>query len=345
MAGSGFVTSLMLLAFSCLSWIDVAWADDPPLPKIVVSVVGPRNLSYLPFDLIPKIGADREEGISVELQHAGGGGVVLKQLLSRNSEFAAVGFTALMSMKTKDHNSKVVAVAAVADTPLFVLIVRSELQNQVKRIADLKGRVVGVHSSSVNAKTAAHQLLELMLRSDGLETDDVRIISSGQSWEERTNMLKYARMDAVISEEPFASSMLAAGKVFFLASLADEKTTGLIPGAHFLHTSLTTRSDVIANEPDKVKRMVRALGRSLTWIASHTPDELVAQLQILDPRERDMLRLCLQKYPRLFSKDGQFKKEQIDDTRKFFSNANPHEPLVNIENLIDGRWVGIKDAR
>ncbi|MBF0152893.1 MAG: ABC transporter substrate-binding protein [Magnetococcales bacterium] len=312
--------------------------------KITVSVVGPRNLSYLPLDLIPKIGADRAENASVELNHGGGGGIVLKQLLSRNSDFAAVGFTAIMSLKM-NSKTPIVAIAPVADLPLFILVVRSALRDQIKTIADLKGRIIGVHTSSVNAKTAAQQLVELLLHANGLETDDARIIPSGQSWAERVALLEKGEIDALMAEEPFASSMLKSGRVYFLASLADEKTTQSIPGAHFLHTSLTTRPEIIAHEPEKVDRMVKILRRSLTWIASHTPEELVTQMQINDPQEKELLKLCLQKYPRLFSKDAQFSQHQLAETQKFFLTTNPNAPPISVESLLDARWVGMKGLR
>lgn len=49
-----FIAALLCGAFP-------AQADTAPL-KISVSVPGPRNISYLPIDLISKIGADKWAG-------------------------------------------------------------------------------------------------------------------------------------------------------------------------------------------------------------------------------------------------------------------------------------------
>ena len=48
--------------------------------RIVVSVPGPRNISYLPIDLIQKLGFDAEEGVELQLLHTGGGAVALNNL-------------------------------------------------------------------------------------------------------------------------------------------------------------------------------------------------------------------------------------------------------------------------
>ncbi|MBF0427383.1 MAG: ABC transporter substrate-binding protein [Magnetococcales bacterium] len=319
----------------------VAPAFGATVTKTIVSVVGPRNLSYLPIDLVPLIGADKAEGLEVQLKHVEGGGLAIKELISRNSDFTVVGFPAIMSLKA--NGGELVGVAALSDLPQFVLMVRSALKDQVKRIADLKGRIIGVHTSAVNAKTVAQQLLELLLQSDGVQPRDARVISTGQNWDKRIAMLESGQVDAIVSEEPFASTLLAEGKVFFLVNLADPNPAHPIPGTQVLHAALATRPDVIANDPEKVKRLINALRRSLQWIADHSPEALVAQLNITDLREKESILFCLKKYSRLFSRDGRFSKKQIEETNRFFHTASPETTTITMESLINDQWVGRKE--
>lgn len=333
---------ICLLVLAYLYWLGLppALAGEPPL-SVTVSLVGPRNLSYLPIDLIPKIGADVAENVLLRLDHVGGGGVAIKQVLSRNNDFAVVGFPAVMSLKTSGGG--LVGVAAVTDATLFVLIVRAGLQDVVRQISDLKGRVIGVHTSSVNAKTVAQQLIELLLRSHGVDEHQIRLVPVGQNWQERTLLLDRGRVDAIMAEEPFASAMAQQNKAFFLANLADDATTKNIPGGHFLHAAVTTRPDIIANEPAKVQRMVAMLRRSLLWIANHSPEEVVAQLQVEDLQEQANLLVCLKKYARLYSADGKFSNSQIADTNRFYHFTNPGREDITMESLIEDRWAGRKD--
>ncbi|MBF0294221.1 MAG: ABC transporter substrate-binding protein [Magnetococcales bacterium] len=334
----------ILLGLWMVFWLLTApaWSAPEETPmRTVVSVVGPRNLSYLPIDLVPILQADRAEGIEVRLKHVEGGGLAIKELLARNSEFTVVGFPALMSLKA--NGGELVGVAALSDRPQFVLMVRAALRDQVRRIADLKGRIVGVHTSAVNAKTVAQQLLELLLRSDGLSPREVRVISSGQEWAKRTAMLDSGQVDAIVSEEPFASTLLGAGKVFFLVNLAEPESTNNIAGANVLHAVLATRPDVAANEPEKVRRLVAAVRRALQWIASHSPEELVEQLRIADEPEKQYLLTCLRKYPRLFSNDGRFSNRQIAETNTFFHTSTPEAKGVRMEDLINDQWAGRKE--
>lgn len=319
-------------------------AQATDLQRIVVSAPGPRNISYLPVDLIPAIGADKEEGVSLKILHTGGGGVALNNMVTKNADFAVAGVPAALSLKS--NGGDVVVIAPVNDAPLFVLMVRSELKGKVRRIADLKGKVIGVNTSTKSAKTTSQQLAELLLKSDGVALDQVRIVPAGQSWVEQSSLMISGAADAVVGDEPFASRLLADGQVFFLSHLAQSETVKGIQGTNFLHAALETRGDVIANEPAKVEKMVRMVKKSLAWIASHTPEQVADALDIKDAEERRALVLALKKYPRSFSHDGKFSTAQLKETDIFFrSSLEPGMPGgdLSIESMLNDRWAGRRD--
>ena len=311
------------------------------LESLVVSVPGPRNISYLPIDLIPRIGADRAEGYQLKLMHTGGGAVALNNLVTRNADFAVAGVPAAMSLRA--NGGDVVVVAPVDDAPLFVLMVRSDLRGKVKKIADLKGKVIGVNTSTKNSKTTSQQLAELLLRSGGVPLDLVRIVPAGQSWVEQSSLMLTGTADAVMGDEPFASRLQAEKRVFFLANLAEPETVKGIRGANFLHAAVETREELIRSEPQKVEKMVRMLRKTLEWMANHTPEEIVDVLGVTDGEERQSLLVTLKKYPHTFSKDGRFSTRQLQETELFFrttNEGNPTAQALHIESMVNDRWAG-----
>ena len=327
----------MLLSFN------PAYGADS-LISLTISVPGPRNLSYLPIDLISRIGADRAEGAAVNILHTGGGGLALQNLVRRNSDFAVAGAPAILSQNVKGE--PVTILAAVDDLPLFMLMVRADLQGQIKRIADLKGRVIGVNSSSMSSKTTSQQLVELLLRSDNVALDTVRIIQAGQSWEQQSAILLSGTADAVMGDEPFASRLLSMKKVFFLVNLAEPTTAERIPGAGFLHAALTTRPDVLQENPRKVEKMVSVLRRTLQWITTHTPEQIVAALDIKKREERESLLKSLRKYHRVYSPDGRLSTKQLHETETFFravEHDNPAAQKLTVESMVVDKWAGRRE--
>lgn len=328
------IVFLLLCAVPCR-------AADPVV--ITVSAPGPGNISYLPVDLIPRIGADTAEGVKLRIQHTSGGGVALGRMANRDADFAVAGLPAQMSMRA--GGGDVVTIAPVNDLTLFILMVRADLKGKVRSISDLRGKTIGVNASSLSSKTTSQQLTELLLKSNGVEPTAVRILPAGQSWAEQSSVIQTGAVDAIMGDEPFASRLLAEKRVFFLMNLADPEASKKTPGAGFLHAALATRSDVIARQPEKVAKMVAIMRRTLIWMASKSPQEIVSVLGIADKAERDALLASLKKYKRLYSSDGRFSTRQLRESELFFrasSGADPAAAALKVEDMVRDSWAGRK---
>lgn len=326
---------LLLVLLVCLAALPVRAAE-----RVVVAYPGPLTLSFLPLDLMPRIGADRAEGIALVTRHTTGGGTALLQLQNRNADFAVAGLPAAMAAKA--GGADVVAIAPVNDLAVYVLSIRSDLKGKVKRPRDLAGRVVGVTSSSLSVKTISHQLAELLLRGDGLSLNQVRIVAAGQSWEDQSAALRSKSVDAVLGFEPVASRLQDAGLAYPLFNLGNPADAATIPGAGVLQGTLETRSDVLHDTPDKAKKMVAALRRTLEWMASHTPEQIVTALELSDAGTREALVRSLRQYPRHYNPDARFSKHQLRETEIFYAATEGARQPVDLRTVVDARWAGEK---
>jgi NitT/TauT family transport system substrate-binding protein len=312
------------------------------LPHITVSVPGPRNISYLPIDLIQKLGFDKAAGFDIGYIHTGGGSVALDNLIRKNSDFAVAGQPAAMSARL--GGAPISTIAPVDDAPLFILMVRSELKGKVKTVADLRGMTIGVNTSSLSSKTTSQQLLELILKSHGVSAGSVRMLPGGQSWKEQSSIINSKTVDAIMGDEPFASRLLEQKKVFFLANLSEKATTSKIEGSNFLHAAVHIRDESLTKDEAKIEKFVLALKKTLEWMATHSAEDAISKLEIKDEEERKSLIYCLKKYPNIYSKNGAFSAEQLRQTAKFFGEAvgTPEAKKFDLNKMIVDKYMGRK---
>lgn len=311
---------------------------------ITLATAGPGNLSHLPVDLIRKIEADKAEGVELTVRYFGGGPLAFKDMLEKNADFAVAGAPALAGLKLKGE--AVVSIATVNRVPTFVLMVRKDLQGRVKKIADLKGRVIGVNTSSVKSKSTSQQVAEFALRKAGMRPDQVNFLPAGQSLDDQTAALDSGAVDAIMGDEPFASQLKDSGKVYTLMDLHDLDACRKAMGGLFLNAQLATRASIVQGAPEKAERMVRVLRRTLRWIAAHSAEEVVARLGIEDDRVRAALLRTLLRHKAIYSPDGAFTVEQIRTAERFFrENHAPGEPgaAFSFDAMIDTRWAGLAE--
>lgn len=330
-----------LLAAQLLLFSDFLQAQALP---ITVAIPGPGAASYYPMELISKIGADKAEGAAVRVIFSPGGPSAIDDMLHNNADFAVVGLPAAMSVRLRDD--RVVALAAINDLPLYALLVRQSLKGEVKSIADLKGRTIGLHSNSTINKSTSQQVLELLFRRGGVPPGSYRVVGIGRRWESEALMLKTGAVDAVIGDEPHATHMQADNIAFPLVHLGYKETMRQFSGTGFLRGALIGRSDRIASDSTKAETMVRIVKRTLAWIATHSAEEFADTLGITDPDDRQKLVAVLKRFPRQYSKDGAFSKKQLSETEIFFIDSqagNPAAEHFRIDTMINDRWAGHRD--
>lgn len=313
------------------------------VPTVTLSVPGPGNTVSAPFELALRLGLDKAVGIALRLRFVGGGGVAIKDLETGNAEFAAFGLPA--AMVANAEGARLVALAAMDDLPLYTLMLRADLATQVRGLADLRGRTIGVHSNSLATKTTSSQLAELVLRSAGIGPDAVRMVAAGQNWQTQSAVMRSRTVDASMCDEPIGARLEAEGLASVLYSTGRPEDAGKVPGAGFLRSTLFTRRDRLEADPLMASRVTELAVRSLRWIASNPIETMADALQLPAGVEREAFLLVRRRFARMFSTDGKFSHAQLRQTALFARASSPeHHALksYDLDSMVMDRWVGRK---
>lgn len=328
----------LLGAASLHGWAGPAGAQARQ--RVAIAVPGPGNLLFLPITLAGRLGMDHAEGIELDIRYVGGGPQAYRDMLERNTDFAAGGLAALALQKLS--GKPVVGIAPTTRVPAYTLLVRMGLRGKVKTIADLAGRVVGVKGHVPGGRSTSQLFTEYVLASNGVQPDRVNYVSVGQAYENQRAALVSGTVDAIMGDEPFASRLAREKAGFVLADFHDLELTRKQMGGLFLNGSVATREDVIANRPDLVEKVVRTMTRTLVWMDSHAAKDMVAALALQDPEEEFALRDVLKVQKRIYSPDGRISDSQVASVTRFL-HATEHTPAArafDVKTLMNARWAG-----
>lgn len=164
------------------------------------------------------------------------------------------------------------AVISTYDREIFSLIVRTQLKDKVKSVADLKGMNIGITAPGSGSWAMAN----VYLKKAGLTPDkDVNLVALGGDTAVIYTALQSGKVDAISSWEPITSRVLEAGAGFALVPVWEAKShQEWIGSDHALGFALMTREDVIQGKPDLVKRMVAAHKKALEFIRASSAEVL-----------------------------------------------------------------------
>lgn len=308
--------------------------------RVTLSVPGPGNLLTLPLPLASRIGADQAEGLEFDIAYIGGGPQALRTLLERNCDFACSGLSTLALQKF--NGRPVVCIAPMTRVPAYTLLVRADLRGQVKQVADLRGRVIGVKGHVPGGRSTAQLFAEYLLTLAGVSAQQANYVSAGQSYDSQHAALASRSVDAIVADEPFATRLVREKVAYVLADYHDPQDTRRLMGSLFLNAILATRDDVIASRPAVVEKMVRTVRRTLAWIDAHSAEQIVEAMAPAQREERTTLLEVLRKRKTIYTPDGRFSDEQLAAVDRFLHIAEPAmaQQGFSVRSAVDTRWAG-----
>jgi NitT/TauT family transport system substrate-binding protein len=325
------IVALAVLIAMCVAGA----APVPGTPeKVSVGIGGVALMVYLPTALAKAKGFFAEEGLDVEiLDIKGGGSQAASALIGGSVDFSANAID--HAIKAKVQKKDLVAVHSHVRLPVMGLVVANKYKGQIKSIADLKGRPLGVTSPG----SQTHMILGYLLAKSGVKASDVKIMGAGGS-----TMPLAIEMDSVhagMMLDPFFTVFLKQGKGFALVDMFTTKGTVDAMGGEVQGTTLLTRPDVIAKRPATVQKMVNALVRANKLIVQSSGEEMAKTL----PKElAGDLKLYAESFEHakeafppdsLVSRDG---VARVIETMRVFE-AVPADMKIEPESVFDNRYV------
>jgi NitT/TauT family transport system substrate-binding protein len=330
-----------LLSLPVAGWCRGSGAQGVAPTSIRLNIPGPGALPFAPLEMIPKLGIDRSLGAELQIRYFPSGVYGLEDMLAGNADFAGVGFSVLCEMLAKGQDVVAIAPFGGGMTPSFAIVVHQSLRGTVRSIADLRGRSVGVSIGGAKSKAYLQVLAELLLKSHGVQPDQVRWVGTAQNIEGQVGALVGKVVDAVFCEEPFPSGLVRRKVGFVLADLRDPKTGSKVLGAGHVRAAIATTNALTRQDPARAQLMVEMLRRAVDWMHNHKPEAIIARLEIADAQERRDRSVALARSPEMFPPDVRFSRSQVEAMREFLrAGGDRAAAAFDAQRLINDTWAG-----
>lgn len=325
-----FVGALLLyLGMPLAVWSRGGKAQEAALTPVRFNLPGPGILTFMPAELIVRLGFDRALGVNLLIRYFPSGRQGLDDMLAGNADFAGVGFSVVPKMQGRRPGDVVIA-SMSGDTPAYAVVVHRSLRGQVRTLADIKGRTLGVSVGLTGARTYRQTVAERLLLSHGVRPDQVR-------WGGTAQNIAGQVVDVVFCEEPFPGALVRRNLGYVLADLRDAKLAALVPGVRHLRTCIATTDTLLRQDPASAQRMVEMLRRTLAWMHKNTPEAIINRLDIADAAERRDRVATLVRSPPMFPPGVHFSRAQRQFLR---AGGDTAVAEFDMKTVVYDAWAG-----
>jgi len=324
------IAVVILVAVLVSGAAPASWAAE----KVTVGVGGVALMVYLPTALAKAKGYFAEEGLDVEiLDIKGGGSQAASALIGGSVDFSANAID--HAIKAKVQKKDLIAVHSHVRLPVMGVVVAIKYKGEIKSLADLKGRPLGVTSPG----SQTHMVLGYLLAKSGVKADDVKIIGAGGST--MPLAIEKDSVHAGMMVDPFFTAFLKQGKGYALVDMFTTKGTVDAMGGEVQGTTLLTRPEVIARRPATVQKMVNALVRANKFIVGSSGEELARALPKDLSGDLKLYAESFEHAREAFPPDSLVSREgvaRVIETMRVFE-AVPAGMKIEPESLFDNRYV------
>jgi NitT/TauT family transport system substrate-binding protein len=287
-----------------------------------------------PFYIAAEKGWFREVGIDARLEKFGSLTEAMAPLSTGELHVLGGGISAALFNAFARGWPVRIAMGRTRDVPGFssnVLVLRSNLKDQVRSLADLKGRKVAVNAPS----NVLLYMVGKMLESEGLSIKDVEIVY--MPWPNMGPAFEKGAIDAGTMVEPFVTQFQERGIA-----------QSFRRAAQVLDKPYLDASVVLYNSDWAAKSPKAAAGFTVAYLrgARHFHDALhggPARAEVVDLLIRNTRLKEKALYDRMeisiVDPNGRMSKESLRDQQEWHARNGSVPRRANIEEMVDERWV------
>ncbi|MBT2549871.1 ABC transporter substrate-binding protein [Arthrobacter sp. ISL-65] len=306
--------------------------------KVIIGIGGQTLLTYLPTTLAQELGYYQEEGVNVELQDLQGGSKALTAMIGGSTHVTSGYYEHTIQMQAK--NQKVKAFVDMGESSGLALLVAPKNEGQIKSIADLKGKNVGVTSPG----SSTDMFVKFLLAKNGMRQTDAAVsaIGAGSS---AVAAMEQGQVDAAVMLEPDISVLtkrIGHEPVLLEDVRTAEGLKEVFQTAAWPSSSLYAKTEWLDQNKETAGKLARAIKRTLEFIAGHSGEEIAAKMpEKFSGGDKALYAKVIEDLKLTLSKNGAFAEEGVQAVLKTQQVANPEvgDKAIKLEETYTNEFV------
>ena len=282
-----------------------------------------RALFYTPFYAAHATGAYQAEKVDVDLRNSPDPALTAADLRAGRIDVMWGGPLRVLLTHAADPAAEIVCFCdVVARDPFFVIGREPRPDFRPRDLA-------GVRFASVSEVPTPWLCLQDDIRRDGADPAALNR-TNGPSMAENTAALRAGTLDAIQVFQPYAEELLRSGAGHVWYAAANRGLTA--------YTTLVTRRPLLIERRDELAAMVRAMHRTLRWIAATPGQEIAAALGSFFPAvPAEIYAAAIDRYRALglYATDPITRREGVDRPAAAMRSGGALDRDIPFEAVVD----------
>ena len=236
--------------------------------KISIAVGGKAAFYYLPLTIAEQLGYFKAEGLEVEISDFAGGSRALQAVVGGSADVVSGAYEHTINLQSKGQ--KFQAFVLQGRAPAISMGISPKTLPTYRTVADLRGKRIGISAPGSSTNMVAN----LILSRAGLKAGDVSFIGVGTAAGALT-AFRAGQIDAMSNVDPVMTMLEQKGEIRIIADTRTLKGTVDVFGGPMPAGCLYAPIEFIQKNPNTVQALTYAMARSLKWLQTAGPSDII----------------------------------------------------------------------
>ena len=240
----------------------------PEKSSISIAVGGKASFYYLPLTLAEQLGYFKAEGLEVEISDFAGGARALQAVVGGSADVVSGAYEHTINLQNKGQFFQGFVLQGRA--PQIAMGVSTKTMPDYKRLADLKGKRIGVTAPG----SSTNMMANLLLARAGLKAGDVSFIGVGTS-AGALSAMRSGQIDAISNIDPVMTMLEQKGDVRIISDTRTLKGTLQLFGGSMPAACLYAPMEFLQKYPKTTQALTNAIVHALKWLQTAGPGDII----------------------------------------------------------------------
>lgn len=309
--------------------------------KVVIAVDGQSALHYLPLTLAEQLGYFKAEGLDVEILDFSSKAAATQAVVSGAAQVGTGDFEQLLEWQVAGQMYR--SFVLLGRAPGIALGVSPHALPGYRTVADLKGKRIGV----TEPEAPTHRIARLMLARAGVGEGEVNYVSLN-SVDQAVVAFRLGQVHALSHGDSVMTLLEQRGEIRIVADTRTQRGTLAMFGGAMPSACLYAPADFIAKHPNTAQAMTHALVRSLKWLQTAGPRDLIKTVpEVYMLGDRALYLAAFNKMREVISPDGLMPDDGPATALKAFAELHPavKPRTVEVSSAFTNQFAQIAKAR
>jgi NitT/TauT family transport system substrate-binding protein len=293
--------------------------------RLVVVVENKAAFCFLPLTIAERLGYFAHEGLDLEVRELSDTSQCVQALLTGSAQVYSGVYSSTLSLQSRGLMFQ--SLVLLGRAPQLAMGVSLRTMGSYRQLRDLRGKRLGVQGLG----SGSHKVARLLMARAGMGPQEIQYIGL-LDHAQAVAAFRSGQLDAICYADPVITALEQGADLRIVADTRTVQGTVDVFGGAMPSASLLAQDEYISNHPRQCQALADAMVRSLKWLQTAGPSDLIKTVpERYFAGDRALYLAAFSRAREAWTPDGLMPEEGPGTAARTHARLDPGQQILRVD--------------